>query len=361
MHIGKFGNSFFKKKFYFWSNKTVIITGCTGFKGSWLSLVLKRYGATVIGVSLKPKNKKDLFVQANLKKKILYYDCDINNFQKVNKIFQKVKPDIIFHFAAQSLVINSYKKKQETYKTNLIGSVNVIESCNNLNKKNSLLITTTDKVYKNNNKRKTFIETDKLGGSDPYSTSKAALEIICDYYLDIAKKSKFFSLCVARSGNVIGGGDWSENRLFPDIFRSFYNKKVLIVRNPFSTRPWQHVLETLFGYLNLAEYNFKNKKYSGVYNFGPKKNSAISVLSVLKIVKKHMLSLKFSIKKNNLMYESKFLQLNSNKAIKHINFKQVWTLQETIYKTINWYYKSFKKQDAESLCLDDIKSFEKNY
>ena len=158
-----------------------------------------------------------------LQKKIKFYECDINNSKKLNNLFQKIKPDITFHLAAQSLVLSSYKNKEETYKTNIIGSTNVIESCRNL-KKNILLITTTDKVYKNYNKKKYFNE-DKIGGNDPYSASKAALEIICDYYFDISRKDKFFSLSVARSGNVIGGGDWSANRLLPDIIRAIQKKK----------------------------------------------------------------------------------------------------------------------------------------
>ena len=274
MQNGKSGSKFLKKKKVFWKNKKVVITGCTGFKGSWLSFILKRYGAKIYGIALKPQNKNDIFTKSNLLKEIKFYECDINDSKKLKNLFKKIKPDITFHLAAQSLVLVGYQKKEETYKTNIIGSSNVIEACRNLKKKTTLLITTTDKVYKNYNKKKYFKENDTIGGNDPYSVSKAALEVLCDYYLDLSKKDKFFSLSVARSGNVIGGGDWSANRLFPDIINALKKNKEIVVRSPNSTRPWQHVLDPLYGYLNLVEKNFKNKKYCKAYNFGPKNNSS---------------------------------------------------------------------------------------
>jgi CDP-glucose 4,6-dehydratase len=225
MQIGRSGNNLFKKKLHFWKNKKVIITGCTGFKGAWLTIILKRYGAKVVGIALSPKKNNDIFNKANLKGKIKYYNCNINNSKRINVIFSTIKPDIVFHFAAQSLVLDGYKRTEETYLTNIIGSANIIEACLKLKKKNSLLITTTDKVYKNDNSIRKFIETDELSGNDPYSASKASLEVLCKYYLSLVKIHKYFSMSIARAGNVIGGGDWSDHRLFPDIFRSIYKKR----------------------------------------------------------------------------------------------------------------------------------------
>ena len=360
MQNGKSGNKLLKKKKIFWKNKKVVITGCTGFKGSWLSFILKRYGAKIYGIALKPQNKNDIFAKSNLLKKIKFYECDINNSKKLKTLFKKIKPDITFHLAAQSLVLLGYQKKEETYKTNIIGSTNVIEACRNLKKKTTLLITTTDKVYKNYNKKKYFKEEDKIGGNDPYSASKAALEILCDYYLDLSKKDKFFSLCVARSGNVIGGGDWSANRLFPDIINALKKNKEIVVRSPNSTRPWQHVLDPLYGYLNLVEKIFKNKKYCKAYNFGPKNNSSEKVINVLNLIKNQIPKLKIIIKKNKF-YESKTLGLNSNMSKKELSYRQVWNLKESVEKTLNWNYSFLKKKSVDNLCLKDIKNFEDNY
>jgi CDP-glucose 4,6-dehydratase len=360
MQNGKSGSKFLKKKKVFWKNKKVIITGCTGFKGSWLSFILKRYGAKIYGIALKPQNKNDIFTKSNLLKEIKFYECDINDSNKLKTLFEKIKPDITFHLAAQSLVLESYQKKEETYKTNIIGSSNVIEACKNLKKKTTLLITTTDKVYKNYNNKKSFKENDTIGGNDPYSASKAALEILCDYYLDLSKKDKYFSLSVARSGNVIGGGDWSANRLFPDIINALRTNKEIIVRSPNSTRPWQHVLDPLYGYINLVEKNFQSKKYCKAYNFGPKNNSSEKVINILNLIKNKIPKLKITIKKNKF-YESKTLGLNSNMSKKELSYRQVWNLKESVEKTLNWYYSFLKKNSVDDLCLKDIKNFEDNY
>lgn len=360
MRSGKFGNNLFQEKYNFWKNKKVIITGCTGFKGAWLSIILKRYGAKITGVALPPKYKNDIFNKANLKSKINFYNCDINNSKKINFIFRTTQPDFIFHFAAQSLVITSYEKTEQTYLTNIVGSSNIIEACLKLKKKNNLIITTTDKVYKNKKNVKKFVETDELGGNDPYSASKASLEVLCKYYLFLSKKHKYFSLAIARAGNVIGGGDWSLNRLFPDIFININSNTKVIIRNPNSTRPWQHVLEPLYGYLNLAELSFKNKKFCSAYNFGPTSNKSASVISIIKRVKKKFKNLKIEIKKGKY-YESRTLILNSNKAKKELLLKSIWNLGYSVKKTIDWYYNFFKKSSAEKLCIDDIKNYEKDY
>ena len=360
MQVGRFGNKLFKQKYDFWNNKKVIITGCTGFKGSWLTIILKRYGASIIGIALPPKKKNDIFNKAQLKKKIKFFNCDINNSKRINKIILLTKPDIVFHLAAQTLVLKSYKKTQETYLTNIIGSSNIIEACLNLKKKNTLVITTTDKVYNNKNNFRKFVETDELSGNDPYSASKASLEVLCKYYISLTKIHNFFSMSIARAGNVIGGGDWSENRLFPDIFRAINNKKKIILRNPNSTRPWQHVLDSLYGYLSLAEMTFKYKKYCTAYNFGPKKNVSTSVLSIVNKIKESFADLKIKIKKNK-HYESKTLELNSNKAKRDLFFNPLWNLEHSITKTINWYFNFKKNETAASLCLNDIECYEKDF
>ena len=213
----------------FWLNKKILITGVTGFKGSWLALILLGLKSKVYGIGLKPKSKNDLFVSLNLNKKIKFYNCNINSKKKLEKIIFTVKPDIIFHFAAQSLVLESYLKPSETYETNIIGTSNLLEIISKIKKQISVLITTTDKVYKNYEKKKSFKENDNLGGTDPYSASKAATEILCNYY-----QFKFLNtnklITIARSGNVIGGGDFSKDRIFPDIYRSIKHNQNLQIR-----------------------------------------------------------------------------------------------------------------------------------
>ena len=328
-----------KKTFY---NKTVIVIGHTGFKGSWLSLWLKILGAKVIGISINIFPDKSHFKAIKLQNKIKHIKIDIRNLKILKKTFKKYQPDYVFHLAAQALVKKSYSDPIYTWTTNAIGTLNVLESLKELKKKCIAVIITSDKSYKNLEIKRGYKEDDVLGGKDPYSASKASAELAIQSHI-----SSFFSLNrskvligVARAGNVIGGGDWSEYRLIPDCVRSWSKNKKVLLRNPNSTRPWQHVLEAIGGYLKLAAYLKKNKRLHGeVFNFGPSNTKNYKVLFVVKLMRKYWdkVSWKIADKSKNSFYESKLLKINSNKAKVKLKWKSILTFNETINMVTEWY------------------------
>ncbi len=340
----------------FWKNKKVFITGHTGFKGAWLCLILHKFGAKIVGYSLKPK-RKSLYNQLKVKKIInkSYYK-NIKNYSALRKSIIKFNPDIIFHLAAQPLVIESYKKPIETFSTNIIGTANLLESIrNNLKLKvKSLIIITTDKVYDTSIK-KSYAETDKLGASDPYSTSKACCEFICESYIKSFKNLKKM-LVTVRAGNVIGGGDYSKNRLVPDILNAVRNKKKLIIRNPNHIRPWQHVFEPLSGYILLAQkiYEGSLKKKLPNWNFGPNDNSCKSVNFITKKFNQK-LSLNIKYLKTIHVKENSFLKLNNYKSKKHLNWKPKWSLDKTILKIIEW--DKYSNRNKLKISVDQINDY----
>lgn len=349
-------NKSFKELKDFWKNKKVFLTGHTGFKGTWLSIFLNMLGAKVYGYSLKPK-KLSLFNQTKCFKLVnKNYISNINNLNNLKKKILKTKPDIIFHLAAQPLVSESLKKPIDTFNTNVIGTLNVLEASKKVKSVKSLVIITTDKVYKINSKNKSYVETDELGGIDPYSASKACTEILINsYILSFLKNSSTIKVSSARSGNVIGGGDYSKERLVPDIFRAFNNNKPIIIRNPDHIRPWQHVIEPLYGYLILAEKIFLNKlsKLNYSWNFGPKKSSFIKVKKVIEKFENHKMIKKILIKKNKNI-ETKILKLNSSKAIKYLNWRQKWNIDQTIKKIVEWNILVKVKKNYKKVCEDQI-------
>src|SRR3989344_4525940 len=270
------------KKFReFFKNKKILITGNTGFKGSWLSQILINWGASVVGISLEPKIKPNLFTILELKKHLKTYFIDIRNIDSVKEIFSKESPEIVFHLAAQPIVRISYEDPYYTHTTNIIGTLNVIETIRTTSSIKSAVLITTDKVYEDMGWVFPYRENDKLGGHDPYSGSKAAADIVLNSYIksffnpqkEIDGAFKYIG--IARAGNVIGGGDWSKYRLIPDIVRALLEKnETLVIRSPEAIRPWQHVLEPLYGYLTLArELYFQKKELVGAWNFGPDSSS----------------------------------------------------------------------------------------
>ena len=270
-------------------NKKVIVTGHTGFKGSWLTLCLKYLGAEVLGISKNIPTKPSNFISSKVYKGIKSKKINIKDFKKVKKIINQFKPDFIFHLAAQSLVNTSYKDPRDTWQTNLIGTINVLESIRYLNKRVIAVIITSDKAYKNVEKKEGYKETDLLGGEDPYSASKSSAEIaIQSYYKSYLKRKKNIFLGVARAGNVIGGGDWSKDRLIPDCVRAWSKGKTVFIRNPKSTRPWQHVLEAVWGYIFFsAKLNFISNLNGQAFNFGPNTSKNFKVIDVIKVIKKY--------------------------------------------------------------------------
>ena len=344
-------------------NKKVIITGHTGFKGSWLSLWLHMSGAKVLGISNEVLPNPSHFELVKLKKKIISINEDIRNLKKIKKIFKNFQPDFVFHLAAQSLVKKSYTDPITTYQTNSLGTLNVLESLRNLKKKCVAVIITSDKSYKNLEIKRGYKEDDLLGGIDPYSSSKASAELIIQTYVkSFFKIKKNIIIGVARAGNVIGGGDWSQDRLIPDCIKSWSKNKSVLIYNPKSTRPWQHVLEALSGYLIFSEKLSKNKKLHGeVFNFGPSNKKNFNVLDVITNMNKiwEKVSWKTS-SKNKLYHESRLLKLNSNKAKNILRWKCILTFEETI-KLVGSWYKSFYENTKKNqiISMSQIKMYEK--
>ena len=348
----------FKKEY---RNKKVIITGHTGFKGSWLSAWLILLGARVIGISDNFATNPSHFASLKITKKLKHYSEDIRNLKVIKKIFIKHKPDYVFHLAAQPLVKTSYINPIKTFETNMLGTLNIPEALRFLKNKCTAVIITSDKVYKNFEIKKGYKETDKLGGYDPYSASKASAELILQSYVkSYFLKKKNILIGIARAGNVIGGGDWSKNRLIPDCVKSWSKNKIVLLRNPQSTRPWQHVLESLWGYLLLSQKLEKNKKLHGeAFNFGPDNKSSHDVYSVVKLMGFFWKNVRMrNIKKKKVsFYESGLLKLNSNKAKKLLKWRTILTFKETIKLVADWYKNFYDKSDPSLITFHQIKLF----
>ena len=359
-----FQNFYPQKNSTFWQNKRVLITGHTGFKGSWLSLWLLNLGAKIIGYSLQPE-ELSLFPLLNIESDIENHYDDIRNLENLQKIVLDYKPDIIFHLAAQPLVRKSYKEPINTWSTNVLGTINLLSAANLLENKCATIFITTDKVYKNREWEYGYREEDPLGGFDPYSGSKAASEIaISSWRSSFCGSSKHqkenIFIASARAGNVIGGGDWSKDRIVPDIVNSLSENKPISIRNPNSTRPWQHVLEPISGYLCLAKalYDYPNMGvFDSSFNFGPNLESNRKVLDLAKC------SLNFwegqiKIEKKSDIHEAGLLNLNIDKAHHKLGWSPTWQFEKTIEKTIVWYKKVInEKCDPYKACFSDLSDF----
>jgi len=347
----------------FWNKKKVFITGHTGFKGTWLCIILRYLNSTIYGYSLKPE-KNSLFNKSKINKEIFSNKySDVNNIEKLRKIIKQSKAEIVFHLAAQPLVLESYKTPLKTFNTNIIGTLNILECIREVKSVKSVVIITTDKVYKINKKNINYKELDQLGGSDPYSASKVAAEVVVESYIKSFFKNTLLQnrISTARSGNVIGGGDNSKNRLVPDIIRAINNKKKITIRNPKHVRPWQHVLDPLLGYLMLAKNQYKNKinNNSSSWNFGPSKKNFKKVIDIIKYVKK-LQYLNYKLLKNNKIKETMILKLNSTKAKKELNWISKWDLNMSIKKTIEWNILFKKGVSARDICEKQFLMYIKN-
>jgi len=338
----------------FWSKKKVLITGHTGFKGSWLSIILTYLNSTVDGYSLKPK-KNSLFNKSMILQKLNSNTyANINDPTRLKKKIRDCKPEIIFHLAAQPLVIESYKDPLKTLNTNIIGTANLLNSIRNIKSIKSVVIITTDKVYKIKKDNKLYKELDQLGGFDPYSASKVGTEIVVESFIKSFFRNSNLKnkISTARAGNVIGGGDFSENRLIPDIIHAINNKKKLKIRNPNHIRPWQHVLDPLMGYLILAEKQYSNKvdNKEHAWNFGPNKNNFKKVIDIVKYIKSSQ-QFEYILTKNNINFkETEILKLNSLKAKKKLNWTSKWNLAKSITKTLEWNKNTKKGISAKDMC-----------
>jgi CDP-glucose 4,6-dehydratase len=343
---------------HFYKGKRIFVTGHTGFKGSWLLCILDSVGAIVTGYSLAPQTTPSLFKSLKFSNNITSVHGDIRNKERFKIAFEQCNPDFIFHMAAQPLVLKSYKNPEETFDINFKGTLNLLEILKEFNQKSQAVFVTTDKVYENLELGVPFVETDNLGGKDPYSASKAASEILINSYSQSFFKDSNISIATARAGNVIGGGDWSDNRLIPDIIKSAQNNSPLVIRNPKAIRPWQHVLEPLFGYLRLGIGLFNNpNKNIGCWNFGPDIDDVKSVIDIINIGKK-VEAVGEVIYEISPLIEAQSLKLNITKAKEKLGFKPIWDAEQAIINTFKWYNCYYKgNTSVNDLINRDIKNY----
>lgn len=347
----------------FWANKKVFITGHTGFKGSWLSLWLQKMGAHVKGYSLNPYTMPNLFEVAKVGENMESQIGDIRDLEEITNSMVSFNPDILIHMAAQPLVRLSYSDPVGTYSTNVMGTINVLEAARKCKNLQSIVAITTDKCYENREWHWGYREIDPMGGYDPYSSSKGCCELLIASYRNSFFNSKDSAkLASARAGNVIGGGDWSDDRLIPDILKSFQNNESVIVRNPQSTRPWQHVLEPLSGYLILAENLFNHgEQFAGAWNFGPHDSDCKSVewiLNKMKLIWGE--GANWELDKNSHPHEAGFLKLDCSKANQLLKWNPHWNLSYTLELISNWHKNWLQGSDMKQYCLTEIGKFQNN-
>jgi len=343
----------------FWKSKKVFLTGHTGFKGSWLSLWLHSLGAEVQGYALAPETQPSLFIEADVGSKVASEIGDIRNLKQLQQSMTEFNPDILIHMAAQPLVRLSYKEPIETYETNVMGTVKVLEvarSCPNLK---AIVSVTTDKCYENKEWVWGYREDEAMGGYDPYSSSKGCAELVTSAYRRSFIQDKGVGLASARAGNVIGGGDWSGDRLIPDILKAFENKQPVTIRNPKSTRPWQHVLEPLSGYLVLVQKLYEQPNdYAEGWNFGPHEEDAKPVDWILnRMVKQWGKGVSWGLDKGNHPHEAGFLKLDISKAKSRLQWQPTWHLNQTLERIINWHQAWLNKEDIQAKCLQEINEY----
>ena len=339
----------------FWRGKNVLVTGHSGFKGAWLCFWLLRMGAKVTGVSLPPVTLPNLFDLAGLESHVKSHWVDVRSEEEIQKIFDHTQPDIVLHLAAQALVRPSYAEPASTFSTNILGTLNVLEASRKTPSVRSIVAVTTDKVYKNHEGGLAFRESDPLGGCDPYSASKAGAEMVIASY-----RKSFFApagvgLAAARAGNVIGGGDWSVDRILPDAVRAWSGSMALVVRNPRATRPWQHVLEPLNGYLGLAQKIFESPKSACDFNFGPDPQKVATVQQVATLARAAFGRGDISWEEGTGdLHEALTLTLDNSKAKVQLGHYPVWKLETAIARTMEWYRLQLEGQNATCLCEGDV-------
>jgi len=348
----------------FWKGKTVLITGHTGFKGSWLSIILKKFGANVIGFSKDIPTEPSMFEIANVKEGMKTIIGNVNDSNHVSQVLKKNKPQIVFHLAAQAIVRKSYKDPLETFSTNIMGTVNILDAIRNSDSVNVAIVVTSDKSYRIKKDHSKYSEDDPMGGYDPYSSSKSCAELVTSSYRNSFFNPEKYSehkvaIASVRAGNVIGGGDWGTDRLFPDIMKGFQSKSIINIRNPESTRPWQFILDPLFGYLILAEKMWGDGvKFSQGWNFGPTTDEEKSVKEIIEFTKKHLdEKINFEIEVSSQPHEEKYLRLDCSKAINQLGWKSKMDLEKTLLWTLNWYKEYFKGNDMNNFSENQIDEF----
>lgn len=343
----------------FWRGKRVLVTGHTGFKGGWLVLWLRQLGAEVCGIALPPATSPNLFELARVAEGIDSHFCDIRDTERLVALVQASRPEIVLHLAAQPLVRASYRDPLGTFASNIMGTAHVLDALRGLDSVRVAVMVTTDKVYRNLEQPYPYREDDALGGHDPYSASKAASEIVIASYRDAFLMEQSVAVASARAGNVIGGGDWSEDRLIPDAVRAWQADEILDIRRSQAIRPWQHVLEPLHGYLTLAEKLRHYPELAGAYNYGPHTHEAATVREVVELARK-------AYGKGDVRYgdgntgphEAGWLALETAKARVALGVQPKWNLAETVTRTMAWYQAQHAGADARELCLAEIAQYE---
>lgn len=359
----------------FWRNKRVYLTGHTGFKGSWLSVWLNKLGAQVTGYALAPDSQPSLFTELGKDLEMDSQIGDIRDYENFAKSLKKADPQIIFHLAAQPLVRASYSFPLETFQTNIIGTANLLQACRSLNSLQAVIVITTDKVYENEEWVWAYRENDALGGYDPYSSSKACAEIVTS-----AMRRSFFTnhtqvpgsppkvnpgIATVRAGNVIGGGDWAQDRIVPDAVRAFQKNEILTLRNPQAIRPWQHVLEPLNGYLKLAEQiclaagdSKVLESLASSWNFGPETENAVPVENLVSRLAAHWPESRWQLASGPHPHEAFYLKLESSKAKQYLNWTPLWDIEKTTQMTMDWYRHYYKRESsAYQLCQSQIAEY----
>lgn len=343
-----------------YNGKYVLITGHAGFKGSWLAFWLQNMGANVYGYSLLPDTENRLYEVLDLEHFLNYSEIDdICDAKSLNRYFNVVKPDIAFHLAAQPIVRLSYSKPVLTYQTNVMGTLNVLEAARNTPTVKALVNVTTDKCYENKEKKEGYKEDEPFGGYDMYSSSKGCSEILsASYRRSFLQGGKPYALATARAGNVIGGGDWARDRLVPDCIRAFQRGETVEIRNPYATRPWQHVLEPLTGYLLLGQKLLESgDKYATGYNFGPEYGTPVRVADVAKQVADVWGNGQVKVGSGDGLHEANLLQLDINKAKKELGFLPVWDTETAVKETTDWYRSYYDGKDMIKYTKDQIDRF----
>ena len=342
----------------FWKGKRVLLTGHTGFKGGWLAIWLTRLGAQVTGLALPPHTEPSLYVSARVDQLVDSRFCDIRDARDTANIIRTAKPEILFHLAAQPLVRASYRDPLATYHTNVLGTAHVLDALRDLCSAQVAVMITTDKVYRPTNSPYPYRETDPLGGHDPYSASKAASEIVIDSYRNAFLQAQGIAVASARAGNVIGGGDWSEDRLIPDAVRAWQNNAPMDIRRPEAVRPWQHVLEPLQGYLRLAERLWHTPQLADAYNFGPASHEAATVRDVIQLAQTAYGEGRVHFGDGTQgPHEAAWLALETTTARRILCHAPVWSLQQAVQHTMHWYRAQHEGRNAHALCVADIDAF----
>lgn len=345
----------------FWRNKRVLLTGHTGFKGGWLAQWLKQMGAQVTGIALPANTQPNLFQKARVAEGMQSHFCDVRDEEKLASLVRACRPELVFHLAAQPLVRASYANPIETYAVNVMGTAHLLNALRDLASLRVAVMVTTDKVYQNLEHHYPYRENDVLGGHDPYSASKAASEIVIASYRDAFLKEQGVAVSSVRAGNVIGGGDWSVDRLIPDAVRAWQVGRVLDIRHPQAIRPWQHVLEPLNGYLLLAERLWSQPELAGAYNFGPYTHEAATVQKVIELARYFYGRGEISLDGGIVgPHEAGWLALETAKARVMLGTYPRWSLAESVRHTMLWYHAQYAGADARSLCEAEITKYEDN-